>query len=109
MLAVLVWGCSRGADDDGDSFLSDGRTLASDADADTYTGPSPLTVHFTAKTINAFGTVSYHWSFDDRSPPSTEQNPSWVRMQRGRDMRIVLRSLREVKRKNQEPALPAPD
>ena len=31
----------------------------------------------------------------------------WARMQRHRDMRIVMRSLRELKRKNAEPALVA--
>jgi hypothetical protein len=31
----------------------------------------------------------------------------WARMQRHKDMRIVMRSLRELKRKNAEPALVA--
>jgi hypothetical protein len=30
----------------------------------------------------------------------------WARMQRHRDMRIVMRSLRELKKKNDEPAAP---
>jgi hypothetical protein len=145
MVAVLAWGCSRGETEDDSSFLDDGRTLASDADADPYTGPAPLTVQFSAKTINVFGRVSYRWTFDDRTPPSTEQNPThtfarqgwyrvtmdarddgghtdrtnlllhvwrprdWARMQRRRDMRIVMRSIRELKKKNDEPAVPAVD
>jgi hypothetical protein len=136
-------GCARSDEDRDDAFLDDGRTLASDADADPYTGPAPLTVRFTAKTINVFGKVSYRWNFDDRTT-STEQNPThtfprqgwyrvtldardagghtdrtnlllhvwrprdWARMQRHRDMRIVSRSLRELKRKNEEPMAPPP-
>jgi hypothetical protein len=142
MVAVLAWGCAHRETDDAGELLDDGKTLASDADADTYTGPAPLTVHFTAKTINVFGTVRYRWTFDDRTPPSTERDPThtfarqgwyrvtmdarddgghvdrtnlllhvwrprdWARMQRHRDMRIVMRSLRELKKKNDEPAVP---
>ena len=32
----------------------------------------------------------------------------WARMQGHRDMRIVMRSLRELERKNEEPAVPPP-
>jgi hypothetical protein len=142
VVVAFAWGCSHRETEDHDAFIDDGKTLASDADADTYTGPAPLTVQFTARTINVFGKVTYRWSFDDRTPPSTEQNPThtfarqgwyrvtmdarddggnidrtnlllhvwrprdWARMQKHRDMRIVMRSLRELKRKNEEPAVP---
>jgi hypothetical protein len=141
-VVALAWGCSHRETEDDDPFIDDGKTLASDADADTYTGPAPTTVHFSARTINVFGKVTYRWSFDDRTPPSTEQNPThafarqgwyrvtmdarddggnidrtnlllhvwrprdWARMQKRRDMRIVMRSIRELKRKNEEPAAP---
>ena len=140
-LVVSPLGCSRSDDDD--VFLDDGRSLASDADADPYTGPAPLTVRFSAKAINVFGRATYRWSFDDRTT-STEQNPvhtfarqgwyrvtmdvrddgghtdrtnlllhawrprDWARLQRRRDMRIVMRSMRELKRKNAEPPPAAP-
>ena len=38
---------------DGVLLPSERREFAADADADTYTGPAPLTVHFSARTINA--------------------------------------------------------
>lgn len=139
-VAALGLGCSRAQRDDaaGKTYLDDGRTFASDADADTYTGPAPLIVHFTTQTINASGKPSYRWTFDDHHAESTEQNPlhtfsrpgwyavtmdtrdasgatyranlllhawrprDWARLQQHRDMRIVMRSLRELKRKNAE-------
>jgi hypothetical protein len=56
-------------------FLDEERDeFAADADADVYAGPAPLTVAFTARTINAKGRVRYAWNFDDRTT-STEQNP----------------------------------
>ncbi len=144
-VAALGLGCSRAQRDDaaGKTYLDDGRTFASDADADTYTGPAPLTVKFTAGTVNVFGRAAYHWHFDDRST-STEQDPvhtfarpgwyrvamdtrddaghtdrtnlllhvwrprDWARMQKHRDMRIVMHTLRELQRKNAEPAIPPP-
>jgi hypothetical protein len=136
VVAASPFGCTRAHEQDGDALLlDDGRTFASDADADTFTGPAPLTVRFTGVTTNAFGRASYSWTFDDRTT-STEQNPThtfakqgwyrvfmdarddaghtdrtalllhvwrprdWARMQSHRDMRIVMRSLRELKRKN---------
>jgi len=41
--------CSRAPTEKAEGlFLDDGHSLSSDADADTYTGPAPLTVAFTA-------------------------------------------------------------
>ena len=142
-LAAAV-ACSRPAKEkaEGGVFLDDGHSLASDADADTYTGPAPLTVAFTAHAIHGVGGMTYHWTYDDRDT-SEEQNPvhtfarqgwyrvvmnvtdgaggtdqttlllhawrprDWARLQRHRDMRIVMRSLRELKRKNGD-ASPTP-
>jgi hypothetical protein len=138
VVAVSPLACTPAHDETPDTtFLDDGRTFASDADADTFTGPAPLTVRFSASTTNVFGRASYRWNFDDRTT-STEQNPThtftrqgwyrivmdarddaghtdrmtlllhvwrprdWARMQKQRDMRIVMRSLRELKRKNAE-------
>lgn len=112
-------------------------TFEADADASTYTGPAPLTVRFTADTLNAVGRVRYEWAFDDgatssdRSPVHTFRRPGWyavtldthdaagrtyrahlilhawrpkdwARLQRGQDLRIVRRSIRELQRKNAE-------
>jgi len=74
---ALAGGCSRpGGEDDDDAFLPRERDdFAADADADTYAGPAPLAVHFSAKTINGTAPVVYAWDFDDRSS-STQQNPA---------------------------------
>ncbi len=140
-LAIGLVGSRAAADDsDHDGFFLEGNrdSLEADADADTYTGPAPLIVHFTTQTINASGKPSYRWTFDDHHAESTEQNPlhtfsrpgwyavtmdtrdasgatyranlllhawrprDWARLQQHRDMRIVMRSLRELKRKNAE-------
>jgi PKD domain-containing protein len=76
VLAVLLLGGPR-AQADGPGGHDGGlRTeFAADADADTYTGPAPLTVRFSARTTNASGRVTYRWDFDDRVG-SAEQNPS---------------------------------
>ena len=75
LLVALIAACSRSStDEDDDGFLARERDdFAADADADTYAGPAPLTVHFTAKTINGTSVV-YAWNFDDQSG-SSEKDP----------------------------------
>jgi len=74
---ALAASCSQpGGEDDDDSFLPRERDdFAADADADTYAGPAPLAVHFSAKTINGTAPVVYAWDFDDHSG-SAQQNPA---------------------------------
>src|SRR4029079_2604975 len=61
---------------DDDFFLAQEGSddFETDADADTYTGPAPLTVRFSATSINASGRIRHSWAFDDRTT-SDEQNP----------------------------------
>jgi len=75
-LAVLLLGSfqAHARGHDGIRLPSERSEFAADADADTYTGPAPLTVHFSARTISASGRVTYRWDFDDRAG-SPEQNP----------------------------------
>jgi hypothetical protein len=78
-LFVLLLGGARAQADgpahEGVLLQSEGSEFAADADADTYTGPAPLAVHFSARTTKASGRVTYRWEFDDRVA-SAEQNSS---------------------------------
>ena len=81
---LQAWGAGA-ADPPRTGFLPDGHEheFAVDADADTYTGPAPLTVHFTAHASHALGRTSWAWSFDDRGtsgdqhPIHTFRRPGW--------------------------------
>src|SRR5688572_17081875 len=76
LLAIVLGPAAGGAEDDTFFLDAERDEFAADADADTYAGPAPLTVRFSARTINAAGTVRYEWSFDDRDRErSTAQNP----------------------------------
>lgn len=68
--------------EEGESIDSEPNEFAADADADTYAGPAPLTVHFTARAINGAGGVTYSWTFDDGFR-SAEQNPVHTFHKRG--------------------------
>jgi hypothetical protein len=68
--------------EEGQFLDSERGEFAADADADTYAGPAPLTVRFTARTINGAGRVTYAWNFDDGSR-SGEQNPVHTFRKRG--------------------------
>ena len=76
----------RGPKDDQDDethFLDGERDeFAADADADPFAGPAPLTVRFTAHTINAKGRLTYDWNFDDGTR-SSEKNPVHTFRKRG--------------------------
>jgi hypothetical protein len=74
LLATGLTPSAGRAEDEGFFLDEEHDTFAADADANVYAGPAPLTVRFTARTINASGAVRYRWSFDDRTH-STEQNP----------------------------------
>ncbi len=77
LVLLLLGGARAQADGPGHEAVlrqSEGSEFAADADADTYAGPAPLTVHFSARAIKASGRVTYRWEFDDRVG-STEQNP----------------------------------
>lgn len=78
-LAGIASGCigPSGDGSDGEAqFIGSGEDgFAADADADTYAGPAPLTVRFSARSTNANGPVRYEWNFDDGSG-SGEQNPT---------------------------------
>lgn len=82
--AVSVRRTSAGAAEDAPGHFLDSEAdeFAADADADTYAGPAPLTVRFTAHTINATRSVRYRWDFDDGSG-STVQNPRHTFRKRG--------------------------
>lgn len=73
---ALVPAVSVGSPEDNDEgfFIDKDRGFEADADADVYAGPAPLAVAFSARALNAFRRVTYHWSFDDGTT-STEQNP----------------------------------
>lgn len=74
VMALLVAGASA-ADSNHDRFVPAVEPDAAvDADADTYTGPAPLTVRFTVEAPHATKRTTYTWSFDDRGA-SSEPNP----------------------------------
>jgi hypothetical protein len=85
-VAGIAWPGSgpSGNAPDGEAQLIDreGDGFTADADADTFAGPAPLTVRFTARSMNAKDPVRYAWNFDDGSG-SGEQSPVHTFRERG--------------------------
>jgi hypothetical protein len=89
LLAVTAYGIAPAgpaprddSDEEGHFLDSEADEFAADADAEPFAGPAPLTVRFTARTINSKHPVTYTWKFDDGTG-SHDQNPTHTFRKRG--------------------------